>query len=283
MKKTMIEIKDMSFAYGRRKADVFADFSLTLSEGHVYGLLGKNGTGKSTLLYLMSGLLRPRKGSVACEGVEARLRRPEMLSEVMVVPEEFDLPKVTMSDFVRANEPFYPRFSREMLQACMDDFGLNAADKLGELSMGQRKKAYICFALAANTKWLFMDEPTNGLDIPSKTCFRQVVSRCMSEARSIVISTHQVRDVEMLLDHVVMIDGTHLLLDASLAAVGGALRFELRPAGADLSDALFTQGGVQGNLVMSAATGLEADETPVVLEVLFNALLENPAIATCIQ
>lgn len=273
----MIDIQQISFSYGRRKAPVLTDFSLRLEKGRIYGLLGRNGTGKSTLLYLMSGLLYPQQGNILCEGTDVKLRRPEVLQEVMIVPEEFDLPKVTMEAYVRANAPFYPRFNREVLAECMSDFGLNPGDKLGELSMGQRKKAFMCFALATSTKWLFMDEPTNGLDIPSKSEFRRVISRHMTDDRTIVISTHQVRDVEMLLDHVIMIEGTHLLLDAPLAEVSKVFAFELRPAGSDLSDAFYRQNGIQGNLVIAPA---KPDvETPVMLEVLFNALTEHPELA----
>lgn len=272
----MIEIKNISFAYGRRQAPVFEDFSLSLSPGRIYGLLGKNGTGKSTLLYLVCGLLRQQQGLVTLDGADVRLRRPEVLQEIFLVPEEFDLPATTLERYVRLNEGFYPRFSREVLTQCLSDFDLSADLHLGELSMGQKKKAFMCFALAAGTRFLLMDEPTNGLDIPAKSQFRRVVSRYMSDERTLVISTHQVRDVDMLIDHVAVIDGTSLLLDRSVADICAALRFEERPVGALVDDALYVQPSLTGNSVICRND--DGADTVLNLELLFNALQANPAL-----
>ena len=185
----MIEVSNISFKYAGQKDQVFDDFSLTLKQDNIYGLLGKNGTGKSTLLYLISGLLRPAKGSVCFDGVETRKRLPETLQEIFIVPEEFDLPTMSLEEYVKINEPFYPRFSREVLEACLKDFELTTDLKLNALSMGQKKKVFMSFALAAGTKVLLMDEPTNGLDIPSKSQFRKVVAQYMSDDRTLIIST----------------------------------------------------------------------------------------------
>ena len=208
----MMEIKNVSFGYNRKQT-VFKDFSLSLEEGNVYGLLGKNGTGKSTLLYLMTGLLRPHRGEVLYQGVNVFLRRPETLSQMFIVPEEFNLPKVSLKQFVSLNRPFYPRFSDELLSSCLRDFDMNEDIHLGELSMGQKKKVYMCIALAANTPYLFMDEPTNGLDILSKSQFRKAVVTAMSPEKTIIVSTHQVHDVERVLDHVVIVDRNRVLLN----------------------------------------------------------------------
>ena len=165
----MIEINDISFRYPGAKHDIYSGFSLTLSENRIYGVLGKNGTGKSTLLYLISGLLRPGKGSILVDGMDTRRRYAEMLSEMFIVPEEFALPRTSLDDYVLINRKFYPRFSTEVLANCLRDFDLPLSLNLDALSMGQKKKVFMSFALAANTKFLLMDEPTNGLDIPSKS------------------------------------------------------------------------------------------------------------------
>ena len=267
----MIEVSNIRFSYGRRTAPVFEDFSLSLREGCIYGLLGKNGTGKSTLLYMMSGLLFPQAGEVIFDGNPVAKRSPEVLEDIFLVPEEFDLPAMRLSKYVRINAPFYPHFSDEILYEC-----LKSADiRLGELSMGQKKKAFMSFALATNTRLLLMDEPTNGLDIPSKSQFRKVVARHMNDSRTLVISTHQVRDVDMLLDHVAIIDGKRLLLNRSIADICSRLRFEERPVGADVSDALYIQPSLQGNAVI--CHNEKDDDTPLNLELLFNALQENAA------
>lgn len=211
----MINIKDVTFGYSS-SAKVLEDFSLQFQDGGVYGLLGKNGTGKSTLLYLITGLLRAQKGSVEVDGVDARKRNAEILSEIFIVPEEYDLPAISLTSYEKAIKAFYPRFSDELLEKCLREFEMPTEVNLGSLSMGQKKKVYICIALAANTKYLLLDEPTNGLDILSKSLFRKVVVAGMSEEKTLIISTHQVHDVELLLDHVVIIDRNRVLLDQKL-------------------------------------------------------------------
>ena len=267
----MIEIKNLSFSYGKKKQSVFNDFSLTLDKGSVYGLLGKNGTGKSTLLYLMTGLLRPQAGQVLYKGVDVSMRYPLTLQDMFLVPEEFALPSVSLKRYLKLNTPFYPNFSNELLNACLHDFDMNEDIHLGELSMGQKKKAFMCFALATNTSLLVMDEPSNGLDIPSKSQFRKVIASGMTDEKSVIISTHQVRDIDSLLDHVVIIDGTRVLLNASVKTICDKVYFAEQGMNEPTDTALYVQPSVQGNSVIFPNTYNE--ETNLNLEVLFNAML----------
>lgn len=275
MNTNMLEIKNLKFGYGLRRRDLFSEFSLTIEPGCVYGLLGKNGTGKSTLLYLMCGLLRPKSGSVAFNGVEMSRRLPSALQSVFIVPEEFDLPAVTMRQYVKYNSTFYPNFSNDILASCLRDFDMDSEIRLDQLSMGQKKKAYMSFALATNTALLLMDEPTNGFDIPSKSQMRKVVASNMSDEKSIIVSTHQVRDVENLLDHVLMIDGGRLLLDSSYARLADRLAFVDQPMSEPTDGAIYVQPSLQGNSAVYAnRTG---EESVINLETLFNAMLTNGA------
>ena len=269
----MIEVSNISFKYAGQKDLVFDDFSLALKQDNIYGLLGKNGTGKSTLLYLISGLLSPAKGSVCFDGVETRKRLPEMLQEIFIVPEEFDLPAMSLDEYVKINESFYPRFSHEVLEACLKDFELTTNLKLNALSMGQKKKVFMSFALAAGTKVLLMDEPTNGLDIPSKSQFRKVVAQYMSDDRTLIISTHQVHDVESLLDHILILSPQKLLLDASVADIQEKYTFEYRTPN-EMDDVLYAEPSLQGNAVI-APRHAESAETQVNLELLFNAVTQG--------
>ena len=225
MNTKMIDVAGLSFSYGRKKSKVLDNFSMSLDKGSVYGLLGKNGTGKSTLLYLMAGLLRPQAGRVLYKGDDVTKRYPTTLQDMFLVPEEFALPNVSLKQYVKLNAPFYPHFSDELLNACLRDFDMNEDIHLGELSMGQKKKAFMCFALATNTSLLMMDEPSNGLDIPSKSQFRKVIASGMTDEKSVIISTHQVRDIDSLLDHVLIMDGTQLLLNQSVASICERLYF----------------------------------------------------------
>ena len=269
----MIEVNNISFKYAGQKNLVFDDFSLRLEENNIYGLLGKNGTGKSTLLYLIAGLLRAKKGSVSFDSIETCKRQPETLQEIFIVPEEFDLPAMTLEQYVKVNEPFYPRFSREVLEACLNDFELSTDIKLNALSMGQKKKVFMSFALAANTKLLLMDEPTNGLDIPSKSQFRKVVAQCMTEERTLIISTHQVHDVESLLDHIMILSQQKLLLDAPVAEIMEKYTFEYRTPD-QMDDVLYAEPSLQGNAVIAPRKEGSA-ETQINLELLFNAVNEG--------
>ena len=269
----MIEVSNISFKYAGQKDLVFDDFSLRLEANNIYGLLGKNGTGKSTLLYLISGLLRPKKGCVCLDGVETCKRRPETLSEIFIVPEEFDLPSMSLNDYVKVNKPFYPRFSQEVLENCLKDFELTTDLKLNALSMGQKKKVFMSFALAAGTRLLLMDEPTNGLDIPSKSQFRKVVAQYMTEDRKLIISTHQVHDVESLLDHIMILSQQKLLLDASVSEIQEKYTFEYRTPN-EMDDALYAEPSLQGNAVI-APRKADSAETQVNLELLFNAVTQG--------
>ena len=221
----MIDISNVTFEY-RKGKPVLKDFSLSFPQGGVYGLLGKNGTGKSTLLYLISGLLRPRHGEVRVDGMLSANRQPEMLREIFLVPEEYDLPSVSLKSYTRALKSFYPRFSDELLRKCIEVFDLEMDMQLGTLSMGQKKKVYMCVAMATGTRVLLMDEPTNGLDILSKSQFRKVVVQGMEEDKTVLVSTHQVHDVERLLDHVTIINGNQVLMHGPLNEDNGPVDLE---------------------------------------------------------
>ena len=270
-KTTMIEVNNISFRYPGTKHNVSSNFNMSLEANNIYGLLGKNGTGKSTLLYLISGLLRPANGEVKVDGRLATDRLPEMLKDMFIVPEEFNLPAVTLDTYVKINKPFYPNFSQEVLESCLKDFELPQTLKLNELSMGQKKKVYMSFALAAGTKYLFMDEPTNGLDIPSKTQFRRVIANNMSDERTLIISTHQVHDVETLLDHILILSESEMLLNSSVGNICEHFSFEYRQPQEMDDTVIYAEPTLQGNAVI-AKRGENDDETQMNLELLFNAV-----------
>ena len=269
----MISINNISFSYDKRRGDLFHDFSLELNAGNIYGLLGKNGAGKSTLIYLMTGLLTPAGGEVLVNGENVRRRLPKTLSDLFLVPEEFELPKLSLKTYVSLNAPFYPRFSMDDMQRYLDIFemGGDLKVKLSSLSMGQKKKVFMAFAFATNTSVLIMDEPTNGLDIPSKSQFRKLVTAGMTDDKLMLISTHQVRDISDILDHVTIIDQSKVLLNTGMADVTSHLAF--RPL-RDGDQPIFVQQSAYGTL---AAVPAEPDEETVVdLEMLFNATLQSP-------
>ena len=266
----MIRISNLSFGY-KKGNNIFEDFSLDIEKGKVIGLLGKNGTGKSTLLYLLTGLLHAQKGKIAFNGTDVTRREPSTLQETFIVTEEFELPNITLKRYVDATAPFYPRFSHKQLKNYLEVFEMPMDVKLGELSMGQKKKAYISFALATNTNFLVMDEPSNGLDIPSKSQFRKAITMGMNDERTVIISTHQVRDIDTLLDHVIIIDDKKVLLDASTAKIGSTLFFGEGEGNSTDEGIIYTQPSVTGSSILRANRGDE--ESNLNLELLFNATL----------
>ena len=270
----MIEVKNLFFSYGKRKQKVFDDFSLALDKGSVYGLLGKNGTGKSTLLYLMTGLLRPQAGQVLYKGVDVSMRYPLTLQDMFLVPEEFELPPVSLVSYIELNSSFYPRFSKEDMIKYLHYFEMDMDINLGSLSMGQKKKVFMSFALATNTSLLLMDEPTNGLDIPGKSQFRKFIASGMSDDKTIVISTHQVRDIDKVLDHVLIMDESRVLLDESTSSICEKLFFVESDDRELAQTALFAIPTIQGNYLI--LPNKEKEESDINLELLFNATLAAP-------
>ena len=270
----MITVENLSFLYRKSKRAVLHDFSLSLEKGRVYGLLGKNGAGKSTLLYLMSGLLTPKSGKVVYHDVDVRRRLPITLQDMFLVPEEFDLPPVSLISYIELNSPFYPRFSKEDMVKYLHYFEMDINIDLGALSMGQKKKVFMSFALATNTSLLLMDEPTNGLDIPGKSQFRKVIASGMTDDKTILISTHQVRDIDKVLDHVLIMDNSRVLLNESTMSICDKLFFTESENRELLQSSLFSTPSIQGNFLL--LPNESGEDSEINLELLFNATLAVP-------
>lgn len=270
----MVTVEKLSFVYRKSKRDVLRDFSLTLTPGRVYGLLGKNGAGKSTLLYLMSGLLTPKSGRVMYHDTDVRRRLPSTLCDMFLVPEEFELPPVSLISYVELNGPLYPRFSKEDMVKYLHYFDLSFDLDLGALSMGQKKKVFMSFALATHTSLLLMDEPTNGLDIPGKSQFRKFIASGMTDDKIILISTHQVRDIDKVLDHVLIVEDSQVLLDQSTTSICEKLLFVENDSREWAEAALFSSPTIQGHAMI--LPNHEGEESEINLELLFNATLAAP-------
>lgn len=276
----MISITNLSFRYKRRGAMVLNDVTLDLEPGRVYGLLGPNGAGKSTLLYLIAGILKPVAGSVTLNDTTTSRLLPSTLADIFLVPEEFDLPAISLSRYVELNACYYPRFSMEDLERHLSTFGMTSDVNLGQLSMGQKKKVFMAFALACNTAVLLMDEPTNGLDIPGKSAFRRFIASNMTDDRLVIISTHQVKDVDNLLDHVVMLNSNTVLASASTATLCDRFYFATTSDPKVISEALYATPSILGtNVICRNERGLDSR---LDLELLFQFALENPELLTSI-
>lgn len=264
----MVNIANLTFGYSRKQM-LFENLSLKLEGGHIYGLLGKNGAGKSTLLKAIAGLVFPAGGTCEVSGMPSSKRLPQMLQDLYFVPEEIYVPPVTISEYVKSTSCFYPKFDQAAFGRYLSEFEVPENSVLTKLSFGQQKKALISFGLACCTATLIMDEPTNGLDIPSKIKFRKIVATAFSESRSIIISTHQVRDLDNLIDTVVILDDNRIVLNMSLDDISDRLVFgTIGPE--DEAEALYTESTIRGMAGILHNTG--GSSTRVDIELLFNAV-----------
>ena len=200
----MIRIDDLNFGY--RKTTLYDSFDLHIDRPGVYGLFGRNGSGKSTLLKLIAGLLFPRRGRIEVHGREPRRRHPDLLAGIYLVPEEFHLPDLSAVQLLRTHAGFYPRFSAEAFADYLGVFELPRDRPFAQMSLGEKKKAAMAFALATRTPVLLLDEPTNGLDILGRDQFKTIVARPEQRERIVVVSTHQAHDLESIMDHVLFVD-----------------------------------------------------------------------------
>ena len=265
----MIKTESLNFGYTSRRK-VLNNISLTLGEGHIHGLLGCNGIGKTTLLKIICGIMRPDSGSVSVDGIDPMLHEPQMFRELMIIPEEFDLPNVSLERYAKIASPFYPRFDMGAMRGYCEALNVDSRERLHSMSMGQRKKAYIAFALACNVKMLLMDEPTNGLDIPSKSIFRRLLAGYVDDSRMVVISTHQVADLESLLDNIVILDGQGVVLNATTADICSLLKFGKTEEG---DSVIYTERTIAGDVAVSLNETEE--DSQLNIELLFNATTAN--------
>ena len=262
----MITINDLSFSYGENV--VLRNISMTLKEGRIYGLLGENGVGKTTLLTLLCGLKKVKTGSIDIDGQNPYDRHPSLLSEQYYLSDEVAAVNMTAAEYARTYGKFWEKFDYDKFIEVMKVFENDADKKMAKMSFGQLKKTYISFALACNTKYLFMDEPTNGLDIPSKAQFRKALMKYTSEDAIILISTHQVRDLENIIDPIIILDRQDVLLNASIEEITEKLYFDY--SGEKNPDALYSEL-IPGSSI-NVTINTTGEDSKVSIEALFNTV-----------
>lgn len=266
----MIQINDLTFGY-RKNNLLFDGLNIHISAGNIIGLLGKNGAGKTTLLKHITGLLFPKQGECLLFGKHAQDRLPEVLNDIFLIPEEFQLPAIRMNDFTKLHAPFYPKFDYALMDKYLTEFQVDHNSKLTNLSYGQKKKFLISFGLATRTRLLVLDEPTNGLDIPSKSQFRKIIASSMDDERCILISTHQVRDLASLIDKIVILENGRIIFNHSTYDIASKVAFAQTK---DLTglDVLYAEDVFGGKAVIYRKN---SEETEIDLELLFNGVVAN--------
>ena len=269
----MINIKNLSFSY-KKQRKLFDSMSMDLTPGSIAGLLGKNGAGKTTLLKMVSGILFPDSGELSVMGHQPAARKPSFLSDVFFVPEEFYLPSTSIRLYIKANSPFYPSFDSVLMTRLLNEFELEQENIIDQMSYGQKKKFLISFALATKCKLLILDEPTNGLDIPSKILFRKIMAGNLDDDQLVVISTHQVKDIETLIDTIIIVDNGSIILHKDIASITQQLHFTNSTV-AEKEDILYSEAVPGGYRII---TRQRNEESQIDIELLFNAVTKGKSL-----
>ena len=269
----MIHFEKVDFSYSSR-VKLLSDVNLQLEPGHIHGLLGKNGEGKSTMLKLIAGLLFPQKGKIDVMNFVPSKRNPEMLQDIYFLSEELPQSTQSIARFEQVYAPFYPNFNASVFDTCLKEFEIGSKDwKMNRLSYGQKKKIFVAFGLAAQTKILLMDEPTNGLDIPSKGQFRRMVASTLDENRCIIISTHQVRDLDSLIDNLIIMDSHEIALNETIETITNRLLFRVQDADKAALPVLYSEDTLRG--VYQVCENTNHEDSKLDIELLFNTVCAN--------
>lgn len=265
----MIQIEKLGFSYGQ--VPVLKNITMNLEPGKIYGLLGENGVGKTTLLTLLAGLKKPLQGSIDIDGSAPYSRTPQVLENQFYLADEMLPVPMKAAEYARITGEFWPNYKQDTFEEIMGLFENTSDKKMSEMSTGQLKKTYISLALALGCKYLFLDEPTNGLDIPSKAQFRSALMKYTGEDSTIVISTHQVRDLENIIDPIIILDRQDVLLNASLEDISRKLYFDY---GTQLHPESLYSEQLPGGFIQ-VYPNAEGADSKVNIEALFNAVHHN--------
>jgi ABC-2 type transport system ATP-binding protein len=268
----MIEIRNLSYRYNKKK-QLFNGLSIDIPPGKINGLLGKNGAGKSSLMKNIAGLLFPSEGKCMVNGFTPGKRETSFLQQFFFIPEECYLPPLSIMNFIKVYGSFYPGFDEQQYLQYLKEFDIDTTKNLNALSFGQKKKTYIAFALATNARYLVMDEPTNGLDIPSKLQFRNIMNSALKKDSTIIISTHQVRDLDDMIDSVIILDNSEILLYEDKDTIAAKLFFGIADKTIPESNILYSESTPNG--VISVVKGMQGKPSYMDIEILFNAVLNK--------
>lgn len=266
----MITIENTSYGY-KSNPLIFNNISLEIGNG-IYGLLGENGVGKTTLMHLICGLLFPKNGKCSIDGRNTAERQPEGLNRYFFLPEELQMPTESIASFAARHSVFYPHFNQEEFELNLEELKIDRKQKLSSISYGQQKKAMLAYAFALHTPYTLLDEPTNGLDITSRQALKRIISRSMNDESTLLISTHQAHDFENLLDHLVILGKGEILLNRSLDEISNRLLF----ARTDIlpEESIYSEENLSG--YFSIIPNEDGEENTPDIELLYKAVLQQP-------
>ncbi|WP_416760424.1 ABC transporter ATP-binding protein [Roseateles sp. So40a] len=213
---TLIEARNLSLRYGKKAA--LQDLTFSIPAGRVVGLLGHNGAGKTSLMKTLVGLKRP-EGELRVLGLDPHTQRGQLLTSLCYIPDVAVLPRwARVSELIRLMEGLQPRFSADRARQLLRRTSVTEKDRVRHLSKGMVTQLHLALVAAIDAKLMILDEPTLGLDVMSrKSFYEMLIDEWCDGERSVLISTHQVEEVESLLSDVMMLDEGRLVLNISLA------------------------------------------------------------------
>ena len=206
----LLEIKNLSKSYGKKK--VLKDINLTIPRDRIIGLLGKNGTGKSTLIKLINDLLTPTSGEILINGEKVGVESKKIIS---YLPERTYLDKsMTVDNVIEYFSDFYDNFDARKARKLLKDLDLDTSLKLSKMSKGMQEKVQLVLVMSRKADLYILDEPLGGVDPATRDYILDTILTNFDEGASVIISTHLIADVERILDEVIFIDKGKIVLQS---------------------------------------------------------------------
>lgn len=192
---------------------ILKDINLKIPRGKIIGLLGKNGTGKSTLIKLINDLLTPTSGEILINGEKPGVKSKEIIS---YLPERTYLDKeMTIKQVIKYFEEFYKNFDTQKAIKLLKDLNLDINTKISKMSKGMQEKLQLILVMSRNAELYVLDEPLGGVDPATRDYILDTILSNFSEGASVIISTHLISDIERILDEVIFIDNVEIILTSS--------------------------------------------------------------------
>ena len=198
----LLEIKNLYKNYGEKQ--VLNNITLTVPRGKIIGLLGKNGTGKTTLIKLINGLLTPTEGEIIFEGEKIG---PQSKLNIAYLPERTYLDKsMTINETLKFFKEFYSNFNIDKAKDLLKKLDLDENQKIIKMSKGMQEKVQLVLVMSRKADLYILDEPLGGVDPATRDYILDTILTNFNEGASIIISTHLISDIERILDEVIFID-----------------------------------------------------------------------------
>lgn len=198
----LLEIKNLYKNYGEKQ--VLNNITLTVPRGKIIGLLGKNGTGKTTLIKLINGLLTPTEGEIIFEGEKIG---PQSKLNIAYLPERTYLDKsMTINETLKFFKEFYSNFDIDKAKDLLKKLDLDENQKIIKMSKGMQEKVQLVLVMSRKADLYILDEPLGGVDPATRDYILDTILTNFNEGASIIISTHLISDIERILDEVIFID-----------------------------------------------------------------------------